>query len=831
MGIMQTLFEITVYSAVIFTAIMLLKKVLGNRMSPRLHYAVWVLLIVRLMLPVTIDSGLKLFTIPLPAQSQPQKQSSAGVEISENMEQINSVAASNTQGFISSPPADADADSLKPAMQAASNKAAPVWNAGNILAAVWLAGMGASLIYLAFSYAFLRTRIKRAAAPAKGRLLKLFEQCNREMDIRGDIRVLSMEGIGTPALFIPSTVLIPAKMLLAADDEQITYALRHELTHYRRKDHIVSTLLVLLQVVYWFNPFVWLAFKQIRLDVEVACDSSVVKSMGSAERCRYASMIVSLSAVTKHRQFALGMARGNTKKAAEKRVRGIFTPNKSRGSAMLVTAVLAILLFVTCFTTACQPTPEAPVVVNKAEGVMEQVVKQTEMPEEEYNVPTVWKDTLQKEGSKLIIDVDAAVTVPDVGAYPIMKISPGRFTQEQADRMVQVLFKGKTVYGSSRPLTKSELEDRLVELKADLEGKKKDPKYVDNSIEDLENEIKLLEDQIRSAPETVSDEVGSTLLQENEYGEIRLDLKADLGKKENATLWLMNQGNGVIGSMQCFAQFINTDSGGPFQRFDEWHISGDKPTALKISREEAVAQAEQMLSDLGVTDMDIAAISPGIIGGSEGDDVSANPQCYIICFTRTVGGVPTTLTRTTGTGITANPEEIKNGDYPPDFRPPWDYERITVCVDDSGIAEFDWDSPVNMLESITDDAALIPFEQLQKSFEQQIFNKYAYIEDYEGLLSQTYHVKDIKLGLTRVASKDNLDEYILIPVWNFFGSIQDSYDIDVIMEQFSGQDAETLEEVRKYYEEMNNSEISQSYDSFITLSAIDGSVIDLNLGY
>jgi hypothetical protein len=293
----------------------------------------------------------------------------------------------------------------------------------------------------------------------------------------------------------------------------------------------------------------------------------------------------------------------------------------------------------------------------------------------------------------------------------------------------------------------------------------------------------------------------------------------------------MNQGDGVMGSLRCFARFVNTDPGGGFDQFDNWNITGDEPTTLGISREEAVAQAKQLLSDLGVTDMDIAAIAPGIIGGGEGEDVSANPQCYIIYFTRTVQGVPTTFTSISGTGIAVNPEDIMNGNIPPDFRPPWEYERITVCVDDSGIAEFEWYSPVSLLGNVTDNATLMPFEQLKQSFGQQMFNRYTDVGDMKGLLSRTYHVEHITLGLTRVASKDNLDEYLLMPVWNFFGSIQDRYDVDAVMEQFSGQDAETLEQVRKDYEEMNDKITPVDYDSFITLSAIDGSVIDLNLGY
>jgi beta-lactamase regulating signal transducer with metallopeptidase domain len=69
MDILNTLLEITIYSGVIFTAVMLLKKALRDKMSPMLHYAVWALLILRLLVPATIASPVHLFVIPAETQN------------------------------------------------------------------------------------------------------------------------------------------------------------------------------------------------------------------------------------------------------------------------------------------------------------------------------------------------------------------------------------------------------------------------------------------------------------------------------------------------------------------------------------------------------------------------------------------------------------------------------------------------------------------------------------------------------------------------------------------------------------------------------------------
>ena len=53
--------------------------------------------------------------------------------------------------------------------------------------------------------------------------------------------------------------------------------LLHELQHYRHKDAIANYLMNFAGVLYWFNPFVWFALREMRNDREVACDTSVLK--------------------------------------------------------------------------------------------------------------------------------------------------------------------------------------------------------------------------------------------------------------------------------------------------------------------------------------------------------------------------------------------------------------------------------------------------------------------------------------------------------------------------------------------------------------------------
>ena len=69
---------------------------------------------------------------------------------------------------------------------------------------------------------------------------------------------------------LPRTILMPVDTLVAMNDEQVKFALRHELMHYKHRDHLMCLLLSVLNAVHWFNPFAWLAFRQMRSDMEVS---------------------------------------------------------------------------------------------------------------------------------------------------------------------------------------------------------------------------------------------------------------------------------------------------------------------------------------------------------------------------------------------------------------------------------------------------------------------------------------------------------------------------------------------------------------------------------
>ena len=116
-----------------------------------------------------------------------------------------------------------------------------------------------------------------------------------ELKIRTKVRLLISESIKGPALygFFKPVIVVPTGMFFNLSNEQVESILMHELIHVKRFDFLVNLLQTLVEILFFFNPFVWLLSQQIRTEREKYCDDLVIKS-GSSPAV-YAKALLNLS--------------------------------------------------------------------------------------------------------------------------------------------------------------------------------------------------------------------------------------------------------------------------------------------------------------------------------------------------------------------------------------------------------------------------------------------------------------------------------------------------------------------------------------------------------
>ncbi|HKV47281.1 MAG TPA: M56 family metallopeptidase, partial [Candidatus Acidoferrales bacterium] len=134
------------------------------------------------------------------------------------------------------------------------------------------------------------------------------------------------------------------------DDADLNRAVAHELEHVRRADWLTHCLARAVCAAYWFHPFVWIAWRQLTLEAERACDDAV---LAHSEATAYAEQLVALARqlTATHKSPLLAMA---SRSDLAKRVRAVLNSRQPRGRVGFFTIVLAGVA-TTIFVLAISP--------------------------------------------------------------------------------------------------------------------------------------------------------------------------------------------------------------------------------------------------------------------------------------------------------------------------------------------------------------------------------------------------------------------------------------------------------------------------------------------
>ncbi|MBR4857741.1 MAG: hypothetical protein IKU08_01010 [Clostridia bacterium] len=314
--IFRSLLNISVTAVYIILATVLVRMIFRN--MPRKYLCLlWGITGLRLALPFSIESALSL--IPSRETFTVYPYSGYAVRMNSGMPAVDSAVngyISNVEiGWVHVP-----LDNPEPAITSR-------WD---INAYIWLAGALIILLYGIISY----IRVKRSVSTAV-----LLEGSIMQCEIVKSPFIL---GVFKPKVYIPFNI----------DEATRNHVIAHENAHIRRFDHVTKPLSFILLAVYWFNPFVWLAYILFCRDIEKACDEKVVDSMDGESRKAYATALLQCAAG--HRRItASPLAFGEV--SVKGRIKSVMNYKKPAFWVVVISVVLCIVAAV-CFLTS----PETP---------------------------------------------------------------------------------------------------------------------------------------------------------------------------------------------------------------------------------------------------------------------------------------------------------------------------------------------------------------------------------------------------------------------------------------------------------------------------------------
>lgn len=224
---------------------------------------------------------------------------------------------------------------------------------GIILCSLWIIGI-IGMIVLALKSILRFKTFKKSALPLQNPAIRrLFRNCLNEMNITKKIPVYSTAFLKSPiitGLFKPC-IYLPIHLISDYNANDIRYMLLHELQHYKYKDALVNYIMNFVSILYWFNPFVWYALKEMRNDREIACDTSVLKMLKEESYKDYGHTLINFAEKVSLTPFPFATGIGGNMIQMKKRILNIanYHPVSLRKKIYSILSYILIAVLLSCF--------------------------------------------------------------------------------------------------------------------------------------------------------------------------------------------------------------------------------------------------------------------------------------------------------------------------------------------------------------------------------------------------------------------------------------------------------------------------------------------------
>lgn len=272
--------------------------VFGGKIPAVWRHLIWLLVAVRLLLPVLPSSSLSwqvLFqdtaAFSLTA-TEPETRPSVVPAISSGDAVETPIRLTEVLPF-----AEFESPPQHPALPAAP--ASTPWGLLDMLAYLWAAGAAAMALASALLVYRFHRRLQRLTHqnhPRESDAVRLLVRLAHECGFPKAPQLLVTEAVSAPALtgWWKARILLPVRSLEKLDEEALRFVFLHELAHLRRRDLWTNWILAVLRMVHWFNPFVWWAFHRLRVEAERATDVWVLERSGADASVGYGEALLGL---------------------------------------------------------------------------------------------------------------------------------------------------------------------------------------------------------------------------------------------------------------------------------------------------------------------------------------------------------------------------------------------------------------------------------------------------------------------------------------------------------------------------------------------------------
>ena len=327
----QAILEISLFAIPVILVLALCANLLGKRYGAKWRYLIWLVLAVRLCVPIQLS---------LPGRMEVMQ-----IQVPSVQSGTREVLAQRTPDYFV--PKETNEPIQQPSVERTQAVSEEKTDMFDFLLAypyvLWLCGVLGFLAWQGWKYYDFRRMLKRSRRNIlDASVLDTYYSLCREMGMEKRPAIYFCEALPSPLCvgFFQTTVYLNSE---EREPAEMRLILKHELTHCKRKDLWFKGILLLARALHFFNPFVHGMARLAEKDMELSCDLAVMADCGMAEREAYSMAILRTVRETKSKNMQMSTAFSGGKEELKMRFENIFDmTQKKRGIALFLAAALVV---------------------------------------------------------------------------------------------------------------------------------------------------------------------------------------------------------------------------------------------------------------------------------------------------------------------------------------------------------------------------------------------------------------------------------------------------------------------------------------------------------
>jgi|LSQX01.2.fsa_nt_gb bla regulator protein BlaR1 len=446
MGMLNIIFSHILYSSlmagVIIVLFLVIKKCCPHHFPGRVYHMMWLLVLIRLLIPFDIESPYNINNIFPENIRMVYSQD----YIVNQLNDYSNIEHQNSSDFSATAAEHYHID---------KTPKSSTWSL-DFFSIIWLAGFLSIACFAVLTTLKFKQRSKYFERVHDPEIINLVDQCCAKLGIKQTIPLYKdsyfhspcIAGVVAPSIYLPPDICTPAHY------HQLEHILLHELVHYKRKDLLYSFMAAISAMIHWFNPLVWLAIREMKYDREIACDAYVMELLGEASIIPYGNTLIKLSGMLPRNHTPLNLAGFNENhQQIARRITMIKMFKKGSYKIPVLAAISFILVGVLVFTAGGCFKPENNPGLNT-------------------DAAAGYESTIDNEIKNMLVIIDPGHGGEDLGGtYPLGSTDPALIELKEKDLNLQIsLLLYDLLKESGIPVEMTRSDDRTVELQNRIES-------------------------------------------------------------------------------------------------------------------------------------------------------------------------------------------------------------------------------------------------------------------------------------------------------------------------------------------------------------------------